>query len=205
MPSVESGGLKLFLTAFTAIFVALDIVGTLPIYFGLTRSLESRDQARIVDRSMFVALVTAIGFMFAGQAVFRFLGIQVADFRIAGGIVLLLISLADLVGKPEHESRVTGSSGIVPLAVPLITGPGVLTTLILQVDLIGHALTLAALLANYLVAWWLLRNSQGVNRLLGKDGSMVLSKLAALLLAAIAVSMMRGGLVEIFSGAFKAV
>lgn len=197
--------MKLFLTAFTAIFVALDIVGTLPIYFGLTRSLESRDQARIVDRSMFVALVTAIGFMFAGQAVFRFLGIQVADFRIAGGIVLLLISLADLVGKPEHESRVTGSSGIVPLAVPLITGPGVLTTLILQVDLIGHALTLAALLANYLVAWWLLRNSQGVNRLLGKDGSMVLSKLAALLLAAIAVSMMRGGLVEIFSGAFKAV
>ncbi len=204
MPSVDSGHLKVFLTAFTAIFVALDIVGTLPIYFGLTQSMGDGDRRRIVDRSMLVALLTALAFMFAGQGIFRFLGIQVADFRIAGGIVLLLISLADLVGKPEHESRVTGSSGIVPLAVPLITGPGVLTTLILQVDLIGHMLTLAALLANYAIAWWLLRNSQGVNRLLGKDGSMVLSKLAALLLAAIAVSMMRGGLVEVLGISFKA-
>lgn len=204
MPSVDSSQLKVFLTAFTAIFVALDIVGTLPIYFGLTQSMHIEDRRRIVDRSMLVALLTALAFMFAGQGIFRFLGIQVADFRIAGGIVLLLISLADLVGKPEHESRVTGSSGIVPLAVPLITGPGVLTTLILQVDLIGHVLTLAALLANYAIAWWLLRNSQGVNRLLGKDGSMVLSKLAALLLAAIAVSMMRGGLVEVLGSSFKA-
>lgn len=204
MPSVDSSLLKVFLTAFTAIFVALDIVGTLPIYFGLTQSMQIEDRRRIVDRSMLVALLTALAFMFAGQGIFRFLGIQVADFRIAGGIVLLLISLADLVGKPEHESRVTGSSGIVPLAVPLITGPGVLTTLILQVDLIGHMLTLAALLANYAIAWWLLRNSQGVNRLLGKDGSMVLSKLAALLLAAIAVSMMRGGLVEVLGSSLKA-
>jgi len=196
MQWAELSQIQAFLTAFTALFVALDVVGTLPVYFSLTSKLDPTERRRIVDRSMWVALLTAVGFVFLGQSVFRFLGIQIADFRIAGGLVLLLISLADLVGKPEHESRVTGSSGIVPLAVPLITGPGVLTTLILQVGLFGYGLTLAALLANYAIAWLLLRKSDSIHRLLGNDGAVVLSKLAALLLAAIAVSMIRGGVME---------
>jgi multiple antibiotic resistance protein len=195
----ELGSAKAFLTAFTALFVALDIPGTLPIYFGLSKALPEKKRRRVVDTSMAVALVTALLFLFLGQAIFRFLGIQVVDFRIAGGLVLLLIALADLVGKPEHENRVTGSSGIVPLAVPLITGPGVLTTLILQVEVFGYGLTVAALLANYVIAWLLLRNSERMFKLLGKDGAAVLSKLAALLLAAIAVSMIRGGLLETFA------
>lgn len=200
---MEIPHLKAFFTAFTALFVALDVVGTLPVYFSLTSRLEPGERRRIVDRSMWIALLTAVGFVFLGQGVFRFLGIQIADFRIAGGLVLLLISLADLVGKPEHENRVTGSSGIVPLAVPLITGPGVLTTLILQVGLFGYGLTLAALVANYAIAWVILRKSDSIHRLLGNDGAVVLSKLAALLLAAIAVSMIRGGLVEALAGAFS--
>ncbi len=199
MPWAEFTSAKAFLTAFTALFVALDIPGTLPIYFGLSKSLPEKRRRSVVDTSMAVALVTALLFVFLGQAIFRFLGIQVVDFRIAGGLVLLLIALADLVGKPEHENRVTGSSGIVPLAVPLITGPGVLTTLILQVEVFGYGLTVAALLANYVIAWLLLRNSEGMFKLLGKDGAAVLSKLAALLLAAIAVSMIRGGLLETFA------
>lgn len=194
----DVGGWKTFLAAFTAIFVALDILGTLPIYFGISKSLSPSKKRTVVDISMAVALVTALVFTFLGQAIFKFIGIQLVDFKIAGGLVLILIALADLVGKPEHESRITGSSGVVPLAVPLITGPGVLTTLMLQVEVYGYALTVGALVANYVIAWALLRNSEKMYRLLGKDGAVVLSKLAALLLAAIAVSMIRSGLLETF-------
>jgi multiple antibiotic resistance protein len=196
---VDSEGFKAFLTVFTALFVALDILGALPVYFGISRSIPADGRRRVVDVSMAVALVTALGFLFLGQSIFRLIGIQLVDFKIAGGLVLLLISLADLVGKPEHESRVTGSTGIVPLAVPMITGPAVLTTLILQVGEFGYRVTIAALIANYVIAWVLLRNSEKVFKLFGKDGAGVLSKLAALLLAAIAVSMIRGGLIETFA------
>lgn len=182
--------------AWIAIFVALDIVGTLPMYVSMTNSMSARARARTVNTSMLVALIVAVAFVFVGQAVFRFLGISIADFRIAGGIVLLLVSLADLAGGPEAVHKPAGSTGIVPLAVPLITGPGVLTTLVLQVQSYGYIVTVVALLLNYLLAWALLRRSELVTRLIGKDGTVVVSKIAALLLAAIAVSMIRGGIFE---------
>ena len=108
---------KDWVSSFTAIFVAMDVMGTLPVYFQLTERMTEPERRKVVNFSILVALATAMVFAFLGQAVFQFLGIDVADFRVAGGLVLLLISLADLVGKPEHESRITGSSGVVPLAV----------------------------------------------------------------------------------------
>jgi multiple antibiotic resistance protein len=152
---------------------------------------------------MTVATGVALAFVFLGQGLFKHLGIELFDFRIAGGLILLLVSLADLVGGPETVQRSTGSTGIVPLAVPLITGPGVLTTLLLQVGTAGYTVTLLALAANYALAWALLRRSEKVTRLIGKDGTVVLSKIAALLLAAIAVAMIRSGVFEavrLFSG-----
>ena len=117
-----------FSLIFIAIFVALDIIGTLPIYASITSSMNRDEKSKIVDTSMMVAFIVAVVFLFLGMGIFQFLGITIGDFKIAGGIVLLLISLADLVGQPEVEKRASGSTGIVPLAVPLITGPGVLTT-----------------------------------------------------------------------------
>ena len=185
-----------FALSFTAVFVALDIIGTVPLYLSMTHHLSEAQRRRVVNSSMWVALVVAIVFVFSGEYIFRFLGIRIFDFKMAGGIVLLLVSLADLVGTPEVKNRASGSSGIVPLAVPLITGPGVLTTLILQINASGHAMTLGALMLNYFLAWVILRNSQYVTRILGKDGTVVISKIAALLLAAIAVAMIRTGLFE---------
>ncbi len=185
-----------WLSSFTAIFVAMDVIGMLPVYFKLTERMEPEERRKVVDFSVIVALGVALVFAFLGQAVFRFLGIEIADFRVAGGLVLLLISLADLVGKPEHESRITGSSGVVPLAVPLISGPAVLTTILLHIESYGMMIAISALLTNFAITWFLMRRSGAVYRLLGKDGSVVASKLVALLLAAIAVSMIRGGLLQ---------
>ncbi len=188
--------LQAFLLSFTAMFVALDIIGTVPIYLSMTRDLSAGARDRVVNTSMGVALLVAVIFIFIGKALFGYLGITLFDFKIAGGIILLLISLADLLSGPEGMERGTGATGIVPLAVPLITGPGVLATLILQVADQGYLMTLTALLINYAIAWAMLRKCDVIQRVIGKDGTMVLSKIAALLLAAISVAMIRNGLYE---------
>ncbi len=186
-----------FLISFTALFVALDIIGILPLFLSLTQMLGNEERKRIVNTSMGVALILAIVFTFAGRAIFHHLGISIPDFKIAGGLILLLISLADLLGGPDSHQRSSGSTGIVPLAVPLITGPAILTTLILQVDVNGYLITLASLILNYAIAWIVLKNGHQVARVLGKDGTVVLSKIAALLLVAISVSMIRSGVFEL--------
>jgi len=192
------------LLSFIPIFVALDIFGALPMFLAMTREMEIKKRSRILDISMLVAFVTAVVFIFLGRVTFRYLGIQLFDFKIAGGLVLLLVSLADLVGSPEVSNRASGSTGVVPLAVPLITGPGVLTTVILQVSTLGYFVTIVGLLANYVLAWVILKRSDRVSRVLGNDGIVVISKIAALLLAAIAVAMMRSGVFEAITAAKSA-
>lgn len=185
-----------FLTSFTAQFVALDIIGAVPIYFSLTHAMGDKERNLMVNKSMLVALLVAIVFMLIGLQIFKFMGIEVFDFKMAGGLVLLLIALADLAGSHDAEKNSSGSTGIVPIAVPLISGPGVLTTLILQVSTVGYIVTTLALVFNYFLAWLILRHSSGVKKLIGKDGTVVISKIAALLLAAFALAMIRSGIFE---------
>jgi multiple antibiotic resistance protein len=185
-----------FQTSFTAQFVALDIIGAVPIYFSLTHAMADKERNLMVNKSMLVALMVAIVFMLIGLQIFKFMGIEVFDFKMAGGLVLLLIALADLAGSHDAEKNSSGSTGIVPIAVPLISGPGVLTTLILQVSTVGYIVTTLALIFNYFLAWVILRHSSGVKKLIGKDGTVVISKIAALLLAAFALAMIRSGIFE---------
>jgi multiple antibiotic resistance protein len=185
-----------FGTTFVAIFVALDVIGTLPLFVGMTCTLTEVQRNKMVNTSMFVALSVALSFVLVGETVFQYLGIAMFDFKMAGGLVLLLVSLVDLVGNPESANRASGSTGVVPLAVPLITGPAVITSLVFQVQTVGYLVTILALLANYLIAWVALRNSDHVTHAIGKDGTVVISKVVALLLAAISVSMIRTGFFE---------
>jgi multiple antibiotic resistance protein len=108
-----------------------------------------------------------------------------------------------LHGGPDAVKQTSGSTGIVPLALPLITGPGVLTALVLQVGQYGYWITIVALVVNYAFAWVVLRYCDLIQRWIGKDGTVVVSKITSLLLAAIAVSMMRSGLFEAIA-AFQA-
>jgi multiple antibiotic resistance protein len=189
--------LNTFFLTVISIFVALDIIGTLPMYVGMTSRLDKPARNRILDVSMLVAFVVAVAFAIAGLALFKALGITLADFRIAGGVVLLLISLADVVGGPgAAHTTASGSTGVVPLAVPLITGPAVLATLVLQIKQVGYPMTLSALLINYVLAWAVLRKSDVITRVIGNDGTVVFSKISALLLAAISISMIRSGVYE---------
>jgi multiple antibiotic resistance protein len=192
--------LKDFSFSFVSLFVALDIVGILPMYISMIQHQSPEERKKTIRTSMIVAFIVALLFTLGGQALFKFMNITLFDFKIAGGIVLLLVSLADLLGSPESKNRASGSTGIVPLAVPLITGPAAMTTLVIQAGSYGYPITIASMIANYLIAWVILQNSFVLTRLFGRDGTVVISKIAALLLAAIGVAMIRSGVYGAITG-----
>ncbi len=201
MEFLSSDWSRQFLVTFTAIFVAIDAIGIVPLFMSLTSHLEKNERRQTVRKSITVAFVVAVVFMLSGTHVFRLMGISVPDFRIAGGIVLLLVSLSDLLRGHQGTVPITGSTGVVPLAVPLITGPGVITAVVLQVQTAGYLLTAICVVLNFAFAWFVLSRAQKVADFIGKDGTVVVSKIAALLLAALAVAMIRSGVVEIIKGA----
>ena len=111
------------------IFVAVDAIGVLPIFIGLTNGLPPAKIRRVVYQSVLTAAVVALSFIAAGTWILRLLGITIADFMIAGGLMLFAISLNDLLTAEKSRRMVDPTSlGAVPLGVPLITGPAVLAS-----------------------------------------------------------------------------
>jgi multiple antibiotic resistance protein len=138
--------------------------------------------------------LVAIIFVMIGKAVFRLLGITTPDFMVAGGILLFSLSLRDLLVTNKHqEPEDPESVGAVPVGVPLIVGPAVLTTILLLVDQYGIIPTVTAAVVNILLAGLVFYFAGWFGKLLGRAGSKAVSKLASLLLAAIAVMMVRKG------------
>jgi multiple antibiotic resistance protein len=147
---------------------------------------------------MVTALALGIVFIVVGKAIFSFLGITVSDFLIGGGAILFLLAAKELViGKMFEAQAAIGdhSVGAVPLGTPLVVGPAVLTTLLILVDQYHIAMVLAAFIANLLIAWLFFAGSNRLVKILGRGGVLALSKIFALLLAAIAVSMIHRGIV----------
>ena len=133
------------------------------------------------------------GFIFLGKAIFSALGISVADFQVAGGLILLGLAVRDLMGFNEDPRSGSVDFGVVPLGMPLIAGPALLTALLLLMDSVGALYTILSLLVNLLLVEIGFRYAQRIEGLLGKQGLKGVSKLIALLLAAIAVSLIRRG------------
>ena len=127
------------------------------------------------------------------EAIFSALGISVADFQVAGGLILLGLAVRDLMGFNEDPRTGSADFGVVPLGMPLIAGPALLTALLLLMDSVGALYTILSLLVNLLLVEIGFRYAQRIEGLLGKQGLKGVSKLIALLLAAIAVSLIRRG------------
>jgi len=131
--------------------------------------------------------------MSLGKAVLLFLGITVADFQIAGGLIRIGLAGLDLLAREPRALIEAADVGVVPLGVPLI-GPAVITSTIVLVDLDGVGVTLLALLANLGICWIVLAHVSRVERLLGQTGARALSKIVSLFMAAIGVRLIRQGL-----------
>ena len=187
------------LMAFIPVFVAVDAIGTLPILMSLSQGLDRRQKHRIILQSMLTALCLAVGFILVGKLVFRALGILMGDFMIAGGAILFCLAIIDIVNPIKRRRMPDSDFGVVPLGTPLLAGPAVLTTSMLAVSEYGLLPTLISVVANILLAGLLFRFSLVLIKLLGESGAKAMSKVSNLLLAAIAVMLIRKGLASFYA------
>lgn len=189
--------LKPYVLSFIPIFVAVNIFGILPIFTSLTEGMAKEEKQKIVHQSVLTGTIIALVFMFIGKIVFLIMGITVSDFKIAGGILLLILSVNLLLPGEPRKREIDTAVGIFPLGTPLITGPAVLTTTLMMIDLQGFIPTLVAIILNMFIVWIVLGNSDKVFRILGSGGLKAFSKVIDVLLTAIAVMMIRKGIFEI--------
>ena len=182
-----------FFVAFIPIFVAIDAIGLVAVFMGLAGSASREERQRQGFVGIFTALCISVGFMFLGKIIFVALGITVADFQVAGGLILLGLAGRELLNVGSADRGASDDFGVVPLGMPLIAGPALLTALLILVDTVGVVFTLLSLLVNLglvAIAFW---NADLVAHWMGRQGLRGVSKIVALLLAAIGVSLIRRG------------
>lgn len=195
-----------FWLCFVPLFVAVDALGLLPIFMGLTQGLTRIRIRRIIFESVITAMIVALVFLFVGKGILTLLGITVADFMIAGGTLLFVLSLSDLITAEKRRLQVDQEEvGAVPLGVPLMVGPGVLTTTILLINQYGMIPTVSATIVNIVIAGMVFWMSGSINRILGRAGTRTISKLSNLILAAIGVMMVRKGIMLLIAAGVSSV
>jgi multiple antibiotic resistance protein len=185
-----------FLQAFIPLFVAIDPIGLAAIFLSLGRGVPADQRRRIANQAAWTGGGVALLFLFLGRSIFAAVGITVSDFRIAGGLVLFILAARDLVqSAAEAPPKLADDFGVVPLGMPLIAGPATITTLILlaQTHAVGVEMALAALVANLGLIVLTFAYSESLDRLIGSTGLRAISKIISMLLAAIAVNMIRQG------------
>jgi len=187
-----------YIIAFISLFVAIDPIGLIPLFLGTTEGAETKELKIIAWQATLTSAIIAILFLLLGKIIFYFLRISVQDFQIAGGLILFILAAKDFLGL-NHINTKAKSLGIVPLGTPLIAGPALITTLLILVDGVGFTPSLIALCLNLILVFL----SFGFARLIArKTGNSILtafSKIIALLLAAIAIHMIRLGMGVHFS------
>jgi len=185
---------------FISLFVAVDAIGVLPFILLLTQDMNPGERPRVILYAMITAFALGLGFIAMGKGIFFVLGIEIADFLVAGGLILLILSIRHLMtGKiVELQAGTTrGMVGVVPIGTPLVVGPAVLTTLLLLIDQYRLPIVLVSFMLNLAFAWLVFAQANRVARLLREQGLRASSQIASLLLAAIAVMMIRKGIIGI--------
>lgn len=185
--------MELFWYAFLPLFVAFDAVGLLPLYWALAHRLTPARRRRAVVEAVMTAAIVAVAFLLVSKFVFSLMGLRISDVMIAGGLILIVLCLRELLLPEQAPGESAPSPGVVPLGVPLLSGPAVLTTVLLVRDHYGWHVTLAALLANMAVIWVILSMGGWLMRWLGREGSQIVSKIFSLILTAFGVMLIRHG------------
>lgn len=191
------------ITAFATLFVVIDPPGLVPLFIALTQGMDNAKRRAMAQRACIIATIMLMLFGLMGEALLGFIGISMPAFRIAGGILLFLTALDMLFERrtqrregqhadPDHDPSVF------PLATPLIAGPGAIATMILLVGQsgpgwAGTVAVMALLLAMMLATFLFLLASPPLERLLGRTGTIVITRLLGMLLAALSVQFVIDG------------
>lgn len=193
--------LKLLPNTFIPLFVAIDVFAILPIFFTLTADIPRQQRQVIIRDSIMTALIVSLIFVALGEAIFNILGITSDDFKIAGGLILLIFAIFEIIKPEEQRRKPVGRVGVVPIGVPLIVGPAVLTTLLVLENHYGIIPTIISLVLNFFIVWISFINADRIINFFGKGGIIGISKVMALLLASIAIMMIRLGIINIIKHA----
>ncbi len=185
------------------LFIIVDPFGNIPIFMGLTESITENEKRKVFNTACTVGVVLLLVFALTGQQIFNLFGINIYSFEIAGGILLLIISIRILIAGSSSHNLVESpeSLGAVPIAIPLLVGPGAITTTIFNIQSYGVYITAAAVLIVLGATWLILRFTTPVYRFLGKTGSAVIARVMALLISAIAVQYILLGAMHYMSAA----
>lgn len=187
--------LEIFLP-FIPFFVAFDALGILPVFVSLTVEMAPSERRKVVRQSILTAFLVSLGFLMVGQSVFAFLGILVSDFKVAGGILLFILAVVDLIFPEKTRTFPKETLGVVPIGIPLIVGPAALTLLLMVVHTYGFVSTIFCLILNLLIVWFVFSQSRWIMRILKEGGAKGIGKVSSLLLAAFAVMVIRTGIME---------
>jgi len=189
--------LRILPNTFIPLFVAINVFLLLPIFISMTKEMSKQKRRAVVRDSILTAIIVSLLFIALGEGIFRILGITGDDFKIAGGIVLLVFAVLDLTQHGEERRKPDVKMGVVPIGVPLIVGPAVLTTILVLVDHYGIIPTIISIILNLFIVWISLINAERIMILFGRGGIIGISKVMALLLASIAIMMIRLGIENI--------
>jgi multiple antibiotic resistance protein len=176
-----------------ALFIITDMPGNLPFFIGLTEGETQQERRKTFTLSILTGLFMLLFFVFAGMLILDFFNVTFDDFRIAGGILLLFVAIELMLrGKVhvEHKEDI----GVVPLGSPLLVGPGAITTSLVLLRLYGYQVVISAILICFFLIWIMLFYAEAIYKILGKNGSLIITKIAGIIIAAIAVQFIRQGL-----------
>jgi multiple antibiotic resistance protein len=191
--------LVIYIQAFITLFVVFDPIGNIPLFHTFTENFERREKKRIINSSVLIALIILIFFAVAGIFILGLFHISIGDFMIAGGILLFILAVEGLLGREEARWINSDDVAVVPLATPLMAGPGAIYTVIyLMEPPYGPLVAFTAMIGNVLLQWLLLVYSEKILHLIGKTGSTVISRIMAFILSAIAIGMIIAGIKGIF-------
>ena len=182
------------------LLVVIDPIASVPIIMAMTHNMETKKKTSISNITIITVTVLLFVFAFVGDAIFSVFGISMFSFMIAGGVLLFIVAIELLThGEWKFGSQnLADESGVVPLAFPLLAGPGALTLVILSFEKYGPLTTVLSIIIVLGITYAVLRLVDPIYRLLGKRGSMIVTRIFAIIVAAFAVQFVIDGIKQIF-------
>ncbi len=185
--------------SFISLFIIVDVFGNIPIFLSLSSRMPKYQKQRMFTMAIFASFWLLLAFAILGDFFFKLFGVSLDSFRIAGGILLLVISLKILLAGSWEEKKIDPeSSGIVPIAFPLLAGPGAITQVIISTKQYGLMVTFISILLVSIINYFVLKKIDSIYKFMGKSGSVVISRLMSVMIAGISVDFIVKGISNIF-------
>ncbi len=188
------------INAFIALFVIIDPITNAPIFYQMTAHFDEKRRKRAIKRGVITATIILLIFAIFGDIIVKPFGMTLNDIRIATGLILLIYAIQALFGKTEAEMIDPESVAIVPMAIPMLAGPGAISLVLYYRSIMPPFEVALVVLAVMAVTYPILLAGQVLSKILGKNGTLALTRIIAILMAGLGIAMMREGVEEVLKG-----